>query len=34
MIIDCLRDDFTSFLDKNEYSSLRRQSRETWSTPQ
>ncbi|EPQ2864799.1 TPA: hypothetical protein R4029_000106 [Klebsiella variicola subsp. variicola] len=28
MIIDCLRDDFTSFLDKNEYSSLRRQSRE------
>jgi hypothetical protein len=26
MIIDCLRDDFTSFLDKNEYSSLRRQS--------
>ncbi|HCC2625658.1 TPA: hypothetical protein M4195_000096 [Klebsiella quasipneumoniae] len=28
MIIDCLRDDFQTFLDKNEYSSLNRQSKE------
>ncbi|MCS6746325.1 papain-like cysteine peptidase [Klebsiella quasipneumoniae] len=28
MVIDCLRDDFQTFLDKNEYSSLNRQSKE------
>nr|WP_241366506.1 hypothetical protein [Klebsiella quasipneumoniae] len=28
MVIDCLRDDFQTFLDKNEYSSLKRQSKE------